>query len=136
MKVYALINRDPFTRSRVVPQGTPGAEEFESEEAYKAWVDAQPPLATAELPVPESVSRRQLFLWLTLDRGVPDADEAIAGQIALLPDGETKRRAQIEFKTATEFRRDNPFVAQIGAALGLTPPEIDAGFILAASKYP
>lgn len=50
MKVFALIDPDPFTRSRVVPQGTPGAEEFESEEAYKAWVDAQPPLATAEPP--------------------------------------------------------------------------------------
>lgn len=74
--------------------------------------------------VPASVTRRQLFLWLN-SIGITRA--ALAAQLA------GNEAALIELQEATEFRREHPLVAQLGTALGLTAPQIDAAFRAASA---
>ncbi len=74
--------------------------------------------------VPAAVTRRQLFLVLNAN-GITRAAvrDMLAGDEAAL----------IEFEEASEFRRDHPLVAQLGAALNLNSGQIDALFVSAAA---
>ena len=56
----------------------------------------------------------------------------VDAQIAAIPDVPTRERAQIEWEYATAYPHTHPLVAQLGAALGLTPAAIDAAFVAAA----
>lgn len=79
--------------------------------------------------VPQSVTPRQAKLAL-LGVGLLDSvDEALSA----IPDPTTKRAAQIEWEYATEFRRNAPLIATMGAALNLTDEQIDALFIAASA---
>ena len=95
----------------------------EEEAAVRAeW--ASPPPA----PFP-TVSRRQLRIWLRR-RGVTSAMvEAAIGQIE---DPDQRDEALIEWRDATGYERAHPFVALIGAALGFTDAQMDAGWREAA----
>lgn len=75
--------------------------------------------------VPESVTRRQLLLAVFRATGVKESD--ILAQIDAIPDGAARYEAQVEFTAAT-FARNNPLVASIGAALGLSTEQIDEIF--------
>lgn len=75
-------------------------------------------------PVPASVTRRQLFLWLNA-QGITRA--ALRTQLA------GNEAALIELEEATEFERTHPLVAQLGAALGLDASEIDDAFRAASA---
>jgi hypothetical protein len=81
---------------------------------------ANPPAA----PVPSTVTRRQLFLWLNA-QGITRA--ALRTQLA------GNEAALIELEEATEFQRSHPLVAQLGATLGLTSAQIDDAFRGAAA---
>ncbi|WP_198084984.1 hypothetical protein [Variovorax sp. E3] len=76
--------------------------------------------------VPHSVTKRQGRLAL-LEAGkfqaVLDAIEALASP--------EKERALIEWDAST-YERASPFVASLGAAVGLNDPQLDALFIAAA----
>lgn len=81
-----------------------------------------------ELPAPiPSITPRQLRLWL-LSRGllaqVPTLIEAMPE-----PD---KTVAQIEWEFATVFDHRHPFMQALGAAVGLSAEDIEAGFREAA----
>lgn len=77
---------------------------------------------------PLSVTRRQARLAL-LAAGKLSAVEAAIASIA---DPIQQMAAQIEYENAT-WERSNPWVDQLGAAVGLTPADIDQLFITAAS---
>jgi len=81
---------------------------------------ANPPPA----PVPASVTRRQLFLWLNT-QGITRT--MLRAQLA------GNEAALIELEEATEFQRSHPLVAQLGAALGLDSAQIDTAFRAAAA---
>lgn len=91
----------------------------------RVWdLDDEPQL---EPVTPDAVTMRQAQLAL-LGAGVLDAAEAA---IAAMPGGEG-RAAQIEWKCATELRRDHPLVAGLGQGLGLDAKAIDSLFIQAS----
>lgn len=111
--------------ARFSPVPVPATEPQEFEEPSDATIAnaiANPPAEI--LPVPESVTRRQLLLVLN-SLGVTRA--MIHAQIG------NNEAALIEFDEAMDFRRDHPLVAQIGAALGFTAAQIDDAFRSAAA---
>lgn len=94
---------------------------IEPTDAELAEAIANPPAEVA--PVPASVTRRQLFLWLNT-QGITRA--TLAAQLA------GNEAALIELQEATEFLRTHPLVGQLGVALGLNDAQIDTAFIAAA----
>lgn len=77
--------------------------------------------------VPPSVTMRQARLALHA-RGLLTSVQAA---INALP-ADDKPRAQIEWDYSNELQRSNPFVALLGAALGLDSAGIDALFVEAS----
>ena len=94
----------------------------ETSDQILAAAIANPPAEIA--PVPQSVTRRQLFLWLH-SIGVTRA--ALRAQLA------GSEPALIELEEASEFHRSNPLVAQLGAALGMNSAAIDHAFRAASA---
>lgn len=72
--------------------------------------------AEAEASGLPAITARQLRLTL-LAHGLLADVEAAAGALPAA--------AQIEWEYATEYQRDHPLIAQLGAALGLTAAQID-----------
>ena len=75
-------------------------------------------------PVPQSVTRRQLFLWLLANKNVTRA------QLRAMLSTEA---ALIEFDEAQEFRRTHPLVGQLASALGMTEAQTDTAFTEASA---
>lgn len=84
--------------------------------------------AAAPVPVPASVTMRQAKLALRR-AGVLATVDAI---IAALP-GEDGDDARIEWQYGKDVNRDSPLVMGLMPALGMTPAQIDALFIAAAT---
>lgn len=79
--------------------------------------------AMAEAPAP--ITQRQLALWL-LRNGITEAMvEAAIGQI---PDETQRAEALIEWRKSNAYDRDHPFVAMVGAMLGFTSEQMNAGW--------
>lgn len=79
---------------------------------------------TASIPVPHSVTPRQVRLLL-LAQGLLASVEAMIA---------TKDEAtKITWQYASEFRRDDPLLAQLAADLGLSSSQVDDFFIAASS---
>lgn len=78
-------------------------------------------------PVPHEVTMRQARLALLGAGKLSGVDAAIAS----MPEPH-KTAANIEWEYGNALRRDNPFVEQLGAALGLDAAGIDALFVEAA----
>lgn len=99
------------------------------EEVQIGWIKqgAQfiaPPVTDAI--VPQIVTRAQFKLAL-LDLGLLD-------DVAALVAASNDRALQINWAERLEFERQHPLVIATAAALGKTEAEIDALFVLAASK--
>jgi hypothetical protein len=82
-----------------------------------------PYVPPAPIVVPGSVTPRQVRLIL-LQQGLLDQIEAMIA--------EQDRATQITWQFASEFRRDDPLLAQLAATLGLTDEQVDNFFIAAA----
>lgn len=68
---------------------------------------------------------RQALILAGLDESVESAVDAIPGVAGKL--------ARAEWDKSQTVQRNRPLVNQLGAALGLTPQQIDALFITAAT---
>lgn len=89
------------------------------------------------VPVPAVISDRQFFQKLALMGIIPEAD-ALASNAAVIPGAlmtlinqlpaEDQFAAKMLVSGATEFRRDHPLTATIGAAFGWTSEQIDNFF--------
>ena len=86
-------------------------------------------------PSPEEIraampplTRRQLRLGLLQNNISTDDIEAA---IAAIEDPTERAAAQIEWEDATQYLRTHPLIEQIGAALELTPEQIDAMWMAA-----
>jgi len=100
-----------------------------SEDASPGWrfdgtqLIAPAPPPPPPPPTPQSITRRQLRLWL-VRHGI--ALEAVEAAIATLPQGQ-RTEAIIEWMDATQYERDNPLLVQLaGAVLGLQGAKLDA----------
>ena len=81
-------------------------------------------------PVPESISARQIRLWL-INNGiqlsqVEQAIDSIENQI-------TRETTRVEWEYAPYVERNHPMLIPLGQALGLTEQQIDAAFIEASN---
>jgi predicted nucleic acid-binding Zn-ribbon protein len=78
--------------------------------------------------IPAVVTMADARIVLTLMGLIDRVDAAIASM-----DGEARIVAATRWEYATHIRRDSAWVTGLGAALGLTPEQIDGLFIAAAS---
>lgn len=106
--------------------------EFLNNQGSRRWngqqvVEYTPPPVGRLTP---TLTRRQLRLGL-LANGITTAQ--VEGVIAAIPDPVDREVAQIEWADATSYERSHPLVDQIGVALGLSPEQIDAMWLAAAS---
>lgn len=84
---------------------------------------------TAPAPVLTPITRRQLRLTLLAHGLLELVEPAIASL-----DNPERSIAVIEWQDASEYRRDHALIAQIGAALALTEPEIDSMWVEAMAR--
>lgn len=82
------------------------------------------PLRESGVPVPESVTARQMLLALHQENLLTAVETAVAGMDVV---------TQISWNKSSMFYRNNPLVATVAQALGKSAAELDAIFILAAS---
>lgn len=75
------------------------------------------------------LTARQLRLGLVAASILPAHVDAA---IAVIPDATDRAVAEIEWEYASQFERDHPLIEQVGAALGLSPEQIDAMWQAAA----
>lgn len=92
-----------------------------------ADIEARQALASV-VPVPAEITMRQARLALHAAGLLTGVEAAINA----MPDP-PKTEARIEWEYSNTMRRSNPFVANLGAALGLTSAQVDALFIQAAA---
>ncbi|MBB6308905.1 hypothetical protein [Xanthobacter tagetidis] len=82
--------------------------------------------------VPAQVSRTQALLALLEGGETPITEAQILAAIDAMADPLARERARI-LSANPVWRRDDPFVAEIGAAFGLAPGDIDDLFRLAVT---
>ena len=92
---------------------------------YENGAFVRPSVAPA---VPHEVTMRQARQALIL----AELDEAVEAAINAIP-GVAGKLARAEWDKSQTVQRARPLVNQLGAALGLTPQQIDALFITAAT---
>jgi hypothetical protein len=80
-------------------------------------------------PVPESVSARQIRLWL-VRHGISLA--AVDAAIDAIPDQLQRDSVRVEWDYAPYVERAHPMLVPLAAALGLTEQQVDRAFIEAA----
>ena len=135
MTVYQLTHEGYVIRDGDTKVPTVDTPEFPNTNpdylAYQQWLsEGGVPEPADPLPVvvPAAVTMRQARLAL-LGAGLLDD---IAPAIAAIPDATTRRAAEIEWEFSNELQRTNTFVGLLGAALGLSPAQVDSLFIQAA----
>jgi len=77
-------------------------------------------------PVPESVSARQIRLWLVRN-GVSLAQ--VEAAIDAIPDQLQRDMVRVEWEYAPYVERAHPMLIPLAAALGLTETQVDQAFI-------
>lgn len=80
-------------------------------------------------PVPESVTAWQIRRWL-ISQGISLAK--VDAAIAAIPDAAQREAAKVDWEYAPYVERSHPMLVPLGAALGMTPEQIDAAFVEAA----
>jgi hypothetical protein len=80
--------------------------------------------------VPESVSARQIRLWLVA-HGVSLA--AVESAIDAIPDALQRDSVRVEWEYAPYVERSHPMLVPLAAALGLTEEQVDQAFVEAAT---
>ncbi len=102
------------------------------DEVQQGWIEtggtfAAPAVPPILVPIPDAVTMRQARLAL-LGAGVLDtADATIAAMT-----GVEGQAARISWEYAQEVRRDDPLIAHMASALGLTTEQLDALFTAAS----
>lgn len=85
--------------------------------------------ADLTLPVPESISARQIRLWL-VRHGISLA--SVDAVIATIPDQIQRDSVRVEWDYAPYVERSHPMLVPLAAALGLTEQQVDQVFVEAA----
>ena len=80
-------------------------------------------------PAPESVSARQIRLWLVRN-GISLAQ--VDAAIDSIPDQLQRDSVRVEWDYAPYVERAHPMLVPLASALGLTEPQVDQAFIEAA----
>lgn len=92
-------------------------------EIVRTWIQ-NPPI------VPESVSARQIRLWL-INNQIPLA--SVENAINSIENTLLRETTKIEWEFAPYVERNHPMVDTLGVVLGLTDEQIDSAFIQAST---
>jgi hypothetical protein len=84
----------------------------------------------SETPVPESVTARQIRLWM-VRHGVSLA--AVDAAIDAIPDAQQREECRVEWDYAPWVERTHPMLVPLAAALGLNESQVDEAFREAAT---
>jgi len=79
--------------------------------------------------IPESVTARQIRLWL-VTHGVSLTEVDLA--INAIPDAAQREAVRVEWEYAPYVERSHPMLVPLATALGMTEAEVDAAFVEAA----
>lgn len=120
-RVLALV-RDDLPTGWAAPAGCVAVPASQLPEGWRMAAPTPP-------PVPEQVTPWQLHTWLLRARGITPA--AVQSLIGTLPPA-VRAQAEIDWTRAASIRRAHPLIDTLGAALGLTPDDIDQAFAEAA----
>jgi len=80
--------------------------------------------------VPESVTARQIRLWLVA-HGISLA--SVEAAIDAIPDATQRESVRVEWEYAPYVERSHPMLVPLATALGMTAAQVDAAFVEAAS---
>jgi len=80
-------------------------------------------------PIPESISARQIRMWLVLHN---ISLEAVEQAINSIEDPIQKQLINIEWEYAPYVERNHPWINTLGSILGLNSQQIDEAFIEAS----
>jgi hypothetical protein len=91
-------------------------------DVFRVWVEITP-------TVPETISARQIRLWL-IDNNISltSVETAINGIV----DEKLREKTLVEWEYAPYIERNHPLIEALAASLGLTSEQIDQGFIQAS----
>lgn len=81
------------------------------------------------LIVPQSISARQIRLWM-VDNNI--SLTSVKSAINSIVDETLREKTMVEWEYAPYIERDHPLINTIGQMLGLTEQQIDQGFISAS----
>lgn len=79
--------------------------------------------------IPQNISARQVRLWL-IDNNI-DLNNVV-NIINTIEDPILKQKTLVEWEYAPYIERNHPLIETLGASLGLSPEQIDQGFITAS----
>ncbi|WP_273794369.1 hypothetical protein [Brucella intermedia] len=117
----ALVDLEPD--ARLIPNKPDGDCRFDP--TLNEWVPnpAIEPTPEEKRELMPVITKRQLQLTLVRN-GI--SLEQVEATIAAMPDGLPKQEAEIEWNTATEFRRLHPTLLLVAQALNLSDEQVDA----------
>lgn len=79
--------------------------------------------------VPENISARQVRLWL-IDNDI--SLTSVEAAIDTIINEKLREKTRVEWEYAPYIERNHPLIESLGQYLGLTPQQIDQGFIIAS----
>ena len=80
-------------------------------------------------PVPKSVTATQIRLWLIKNN---ISMNMVYAAIETIPDPKTKEEISVMWEYAPYIDRNHPLIDSLGQYLGLSPEQIDQGFVIAS----
>jgi hypothetical protein len=95
-----------------------------------AWDAASLSVQPIPVPVPTSVTARQIRLWL-VRHGV--SLSAVDAAIDWIPDAQVREECRVEWDYAPWVERRHPMLVPLAAALGLSEAQVDEAFREAAT---
>jgi hypothetical protein len=95
----------------------------------KPYVDVTRVWIAAPIIVPETISARQVRLWL-IDNNI-DLNN-VTNIINTIQDPILRQKTLVEWEYAPYIERNHPLINTLGSSLGLTSEQIDQGFIVAS----
>jgi hypothetical protein len=116
-----------FVRPDVPPTWAPpeGCTAIPADQLPAGWERAPD-----DSPVPQSISARQIRIWL-IHHGYALA--AVEAAIDGIPDAMARDSVRVEWEYAPVVERSHPMLVPLAAALGLSPAQVDAAFREAAT---
>jgi hypothetical protein len=79
--------------------------------------------------VPESISARQVRLWL-IDNDI--SLTSVEAAIDTIVNEKLREKTRVEWEYAPYIERNHPLIESLGQYLGLSPEQIDQGFVIAS----
>jgi hypothetical protein len=122
---WAMVSADGVIVAKLTapaaPIADPGCTVMRVADAFAAGFTWPKP------PVPQDVSRLQAVLALEAQGLLDDVEALVAA---------SPRAVQLAWASAPDFHRDSPMIAQLWAALGRTPAQLDDLFRAAEAVRP